>query len=303
MKMNRIAIVLISVLCMPFLMVSTGMATGNGYTPGSEGLMGPTLPPPGFHYKQYNIFVQSDELKDSSGDAIDNDFDLNVFAQAHRFIYFTEKKLFGADYGMTFILPVVATDFEIGAAGIHDSEIGIGDIFVEPLVLGWHGPRYDVALGFGAGLPTGSFDRAEPASCGNGYWYGMMTFGATYYLTPDKTWMVSALSRTLTYGEQDDTDKTPGDEFFIDWGIGKEIAVTPKLLVRPGVVGYGYWQLNDDSGPGTTDDHGRNFALGGEINFFWLPRLLQFNLRALQDFNAKDEAETTKIVFSVTASF
>ncbi|KGO32658.1 hypothetical protein JT06_19135 [Desulfobulbus sp. Tol-SR] len=72
----------------------SAFALGNGYTPGTEGAMGATLPPPGFHYKQYNILVDTDELQDEDGDdavimgpGAKVDFSAKVFAQVHRFIY------------------------------------------------------------------------------------------------------------------------------------------------------------------------------------------------------------------------
>ena len=59
------------------------------------------------------------------------DFGAEVFAQAHRFIYFTEKKILGADYGMSLIVPIVAKDIEIKVADLHidsdQSNIGFGD--------------------------------------------------------------------------------------------------------------------------------------------------------------------------------
>ena len=302
---------------------SSAFALGNGYTPGTEGTMGATLPPPGFHYKQYNILVDTDELQDEDGDdavilglGAEVDFSAKVFAQAHRFIYFTEKKILGADYGMSLIVPIVAKDIEIKVADLHidsdQSNIGLGDTFVEPLVMSWHQKRWDFALGLGAQLPTGEWDESgEPANGdpgSGGYGNGLLTLGATYYLDEAKSWTISALTRTVVYfGEQDDTDYTPGDEFIVDWGVAKQFAVSDNLLVRPGIVGYTYWQLNDDSNRydavGTDDDHGEKYAVGAEINFFWLPRLVQFNLRWLNDVKVMDEFEGNTFVASLTCSF
>lgn len=286
-------------------------ATGGGYTPGTEGAMGPTLPPPGLHYKQYNIVVHADELTDPDGNDAGIGFDLTVFAQAHRFAYFTQKKLFGADYGMSAVIPIVATDLEINAFDSEDSEIGLGDIFIEPFVLSWHKPRWDIAFGTGVQMPTGEWDNSkEPAngSVGSGgYYNGLITTGATCYLDSEKTWSLSALTRTVLYfGEQDDTDYCPGDEFVIDWGIAKQFAASEKLLIRPALVGYTYWQISDDTNRydgGSNDDRGSRYAIGAEINLFWLPRLTQCNLRYLHDFHSEDEIKADTFVLSIVASF
>lgn len=280
-------------------------AAGNHYTPGVEGAMGATIPPPGFHYRQYNVFLDSDTLTDENGDDLDIGFDLTVFAQVHRLIYITNQKFLGADYGMDMVVPIVGTDFNIDAWGLHDSEIGFGDILIEPLLLAWHTDRWDVGLALGINLPTGQFDDDAPASCGQGYTSGLLTFGATYYLDQAKSWSISALSRTLVYGEQESTDVTPGWEFIVDWGIGKQFPVSKGLLIRPALCGYTYWQIGEDSGPGTDNNSkGENYAIGAEINLFWLPpHLFQTNLRVLQDFGTEDEAETTKVILTLTKSF
>lgn len=286
-------------------------AIGGGYTPGTEGAMGPTLPPPGLHYKQYNILLNSSELIDPDGNDMNVDFDLTVFAQAHRFAYFTKKKLFGADYGMSLVVPVVAKDVEIGAAGSEDSAIGLGDIFIEPFVLGWHKERWDIALGTGVQIATGHWRNSGEAANGDpgsgGYHNGLLTFGATYYLDEAKSWTVSALSRTVLYfGEQDETDYRPGDEFIIDWGIAKQFPVSKSLLVRPALVGYTYWQFSDDQNRYdgfADDDKGTRYAIGAEVNLFWLPRLTQFNLRYVQDIDVEDEVEANTFILSIVASF
>ena len=286
-------------------------AGGGGYTPGTEGALGPTLPPPGLHYKQYNILINANDVVDADGDDMDIDFDLNVFAQAHRFAYFTKKKLFGADYGMSLVIPIVAADVEVGAFDSDDSDIGIGDIFVEPFVLSWHLKRWDLAFGLGWQFPTGDWNNTnEPAngSVGSGgYSNALMTTGATYYLDQAKTWSVSALTRTVLYfGEQDETDYQPGDEFVVDWGIAKEIPVSKSLLVRPAAVGYTYWQINDDKNRydgGADDDRAHRYAIGAEVNLFWLPRLTQFNLRYLHDVDVEDDIKANTFVLSIIQSF
>jgi hypothetical protein len=323
MKLLRSTVLVFVALAMTMSAASLAFALGYGYNPGIEGAKAPSLPPPGFHYKMYNMLVDTDDLRDANGDGAvvlgpgaKVDFSAKVFAQAHRLIYFTEKKLFGADYGMSLIVPIVAKDVEINVPdlGIYsdDSNIGLGDIFIEPLVLGWHKERWDFAFGLGAQLPTGEWaDSGEPANgdpgCG-GYGNVLLTLGATYFLDEAKSWTVSALSRTIGYfGEQDDTDYQPGDEFTIDWGIAKEFAPSKNLLIRPAIVGYTYWQLTDDEnrydGVGTDDDHGVKYAIGAEVNFFWLPRLIQFNLRWLEDIEVEDEYKATTFVASLTCSF
>lgn len=282
--------------------VQTAGATGKGYTAGSEGVLAASVPPPGFHWRVYNILYDADTLTNEGADV--GGFDLTVFAQANRFINITDKKIFGADYGFSILIPIVATDIEIGVLNYQDSKIGLGDLYIEPLILAWHAPRYDVALGLGFNLPTGEFDETKKGSPGNGCWSSMFTLGGTYFFDDQKSLSGSVLTRTLYYGEQEDSDLEPGTEFIVDFGIGKEIPLSKGFLLRPGICGYGFWQLSEDDGPGVTDEKGELYALGGEVNLFWLPpSLFQVNLRSLVEFGAEDETEGIKTVLTVTKSF
>jgi hypothetical protein len=47
------------------------------------------------------------------------------------------------------IVPVMRTSLTINAAGISDSRSGVGDVYLGPLVLGWHGPQWDAVAAAG----------------------------------------------------------------------------------------------------------------------------------------------------------
>jgi len=88
--------------------------------------------------------------------------------------------------------------------------------------------------------------------------------------------------------------------------LGKQIAVSDTFLVRPGIAGFSYWQLSDDSddGPGTyADERKQLHAIGPEINLFWLPHLLQLNLRALWEFEGENSQEGSQVVVTLTKSW
>ncbi len=51
----------------------------------------------------------------------------------------------------------------------------------------------------------------------------MFTLGATYYLDCEKTWSASALARYETNSERSKIAIRPGDDFHIEWGLGKNI--------------------------------------------------------------------------------
>ena len=83
-KLFRVSFALVGVICIVMAFSTNAGATGGGYTPGVEGVMAATVPPPGFHYRMYNVLYQADTLTDDNGDEIPIGFEVNVLAQAHR---------------------------------------------------------------------------------------------------------------------------------------------------------------------------------------------------------------------------
>lgn len=281
--------------------------SGSHYNYGVEGVLGATAPPPGWHYRMYNLWYNPNELKDNSGNTVPVNFDLNVFASAQRIIHVTTIKILGADYLYDFVIPLVDQDVTINSFSDSHS-LTFGDIEIEPFVLAWHRPRWDAVFGLAVTAPTGHFDGNEPASPGLGYWSGRLTLGGTLYLDEKKTWSASVLTRTLINSEQEDTNVTPGSEFIAEYGIGKDIPVNNSLIVRPGLAGASYWQISDDSDndlrAGIVADHRKQaHAIGAEINLFYLPMLLQMNLRYLQEYGVKNGPEDARIVLTLTKSW
>ena len=289
--------------------ISVEAATSGSHYPfGGEGVMAASVPPPGFHYRVYNTWYNPTTSKDDNGDTQDIGLDLDVFSTVHRFVHVTNKQILGATYFYDIIVPIVDKDLTIEAAGVSDSQsLALGDAVFELFGLAWHKPRWDAAVALAAIAPTGEYDSNKPASPGLGYWSGMLTLGGTLFFDEKQSWSLSALTRTLVHTEQTETKVTPGSEFVVEYGLGKQIPINDKLMIRPGIAGCAYWQFEDDSddGPGTVADQRKeSFALGAEINFFWLPpKLFQLNLRALREFGAKNTVQGSQVVLTLTKSW
>ncbi|SPD74152.1 conserved hypothetical protein [uncultured Desulfobacterium sp.] len=269
---------------------------------GVAGIKAASLPPPGFYYRLYNIFYNADRLIDEKGDDSNLDFDLEVYAMAHRFLWISETKILGANYFANIIVPFVDTDIQIKDYGIDTSKFGLGDIFIEPFCLAWHSKRFDSAFALAVMAPTGKYDKSDPASPGKDIWTGLITLGGTLYLDAGKAWAASILTRYEIHSEKDHTDIRPGEDFHFEWGISKTILKGLDI----GLTGYCQWQVSDDRGSDVNWDknvHDRIFSAGPEIEVILPVWKLSFSLRSQREFKATDRAEGNITVFTLTKMF
>ena len=282
---------------------SYSQETGH-YTPGVQGIKVGTLPPPGFYYIMHNVYYSADSYYDGDGNKADIDFNVNVFANVHRFLYVWENVIFGANYGVHVLVPTTYTDISIGAFGVDDQKYGIGDVVLEPMILSWNKQKFDAVVALAAIAPVGHYDINEAASPGKNFWTTMVSFGGTYYFDANKSWHASLLNRYEIHGEKKDFDVTAGDDFTFEWGIGKTIP--KKQIWSYGVSGYAHWQLTEDKGSDVLYDGSvkdKIFAVGPEITCFIPKAKLNLELRSQFEFGAIDRTQGTKFCLSLFKSF
>lgn len=239
-----------------------GYAVNGHYVGGLEGSKGPVVPPAGWYYRGYLVHYDIDDLQDPQGDRLPGDNTGSVTAFANRLIFMTDYQFLGADYGMEAIVTVQENDFDFSIAGIDQSESGIGDVFLGPLILGWHGQQYDAVFGAGYWFDVGDYDATSPASVGKGFGTTMLTLGGSWYFDPARRWSVSALSRYEIKTRQEETGVTPGDSWIVEWALGHVL----DSGVEVALAGYDGWQLDSDSGRAGTDKVELH-AVGGEVTF------------------------------------
>lgn len=228
------------------------------YVPGVEGIQAASVPPPGMYYLGYLVNYNIEQLKSpgSSNDIPGNNTG-TVAALANRLVWISNQKFLGADFGMEAIVPVLSTSLTFNTPGISNSESGIGDVYLGPLVLGWHGANWDAVAAAGFWLDNGS--TSAPASPGKGFKSTMLTGGVTYYFDADKKISGSALMRFEANSEKSGGFK-PGNQVTLEWGFARMLQ-----SVQVGVVGYDQMQLSNDSGPGASSNHSSRHAIGAEV--------------------------------------
>jgi hypothetical protein len=262
------------------------------YPAGVEGLKAATLPPPGWYLRDYNYLYWADDFPGGPPE-----FDLFAYVQAPRVIWITPFEVFGGYYGADVLVPFVRTDVEIGS--FQEDAFGLGDLFVEPITLSWHAPRYDLSVGYGIWAPTGDFDPDHFDNPGKGFWTHMLTAGGTWYFDEARSWAGSLLNRYEINHENPDTDITPGQVWTVEGGVSRTLGKFYDL----GVVGYCQIQTTADRGSGADDGKDSAFAVGPEVNAFFPQLGLFASARYFYELHAHDRPEGHTVNVTLTKMF
>lgn len=271
------------------------------YVPGVEGMQAASAPPAGLYYIGYlvNYDIHSFRAPGSSSNLPGSNKG-NVTALANRLVWMTGAKVLGADYGVETIIPVIGTSLHINAAGVNDNHTGVGDVYVGPVVLSWHGSNWD-AVG-AAGVWLDNARANTPADPGKGFKSWMLTGGGTYYFDEAKNWSGSALAR-YERNTRNDAGLRFGNQLTVEWGVGKRYGV-----MQGGIVGYSQWQLTNDSGVGAGDARSARHAIGAEFSYAIPSQKMNLKAALYQEVSAKagslgPQAKGTLLRFGLVKAF
>jgi hypothetical protein len=265
------------------------------YVPGSEGLKGASLPPPGFYVRDYNYFYWSDQFNSPSGhDTHTPNFEAFTYANIPRVIWITDKEIFKGFLGVDALLPLVYQHLDL--PGYHSEQFGVGDLFVEGTI-SWHPKQFDFAIASGIWTPTGESTRGGPSTrAGSGYCTFMQTAGATWYIDGDKTWAFSLLNRYEFNTKQRYTQATPGQAYTLEWGLSKTLG----KVFDVGVVGYYQRQVTGDSSGGVLDSVA---AIGPEISVVFPKQMFFVSARYNYEYMAESRAQGNGLTLTLTKAF
>lgn len=278
-------------------------------------------PEPGFYSSLYTYYYSTNRLNDADGNKVHSvnlgplnpkvDVDVDVFVTVPSFLWVSPWKIAGAKYG-AYIAPSIATSSVEAALatertrGLNASEsnVGLGDIYVQPVWLDWSLQHWDFALGYGFYAPTGRYDvdtisiagrdvRAEDTdNIGLGYWTHQFQGAVSWYPFDNKG---TAVTAALTYeinGEKQDYDMVPGDRLSLNWGISQYLPLdkAQSILLEIGPAGYSHWQVSDDTGSDApaADDHDQTHAVGGQIGLTIVPWNSTINFHYFHEFASED---------------
>jgi hypothetical protein len=261
-------------LTLPLSWSAHGKEGGDQSANGMESWMSGALPPPGDYFLDY-LGYWGGTLKDGGGHKVsfpgNKNASLDATFDALRWVHVTNTKILGADYGFHVIVPLVNLSIDHPAFGGRASHFGVGDIVVDPFVLGWHRGDWHTILALDVFLPTGHYDKNDPrVSIGANYTSFEPVFAVSWL--PSSGWEASAKVMYNTKTKNDDTDYQSGDELHVDWLVGRTMGKWGL-----GVAGYYLRQVTDDKiagekvaaadGVWSAGRRGQVFAYGPSIKY------------------------------------
>jgi hypothetical protein len=176
-----------------------------------------------------------------------------------------------------------------GQSSIPDanrSRFGVGDIFVQPLKLGWRRPQFDVVAGYAFYVPTRAYEADSPSGISQSQWSHELSVGGTVAESYLRSWQLSALASYQLNQRKEGVDITRGNSVQIQGGAGHALSV-----LQFGLVGYALWQVTDDRGQqlpaarvGARDVA---YGLGAELDVNVPAARCRLTLRYAQDIAAE----------------
>ena len=218
------------------------------YANGAENWFTGALPPAGWYYINYFGYYTG-ELRDGAGDKVNvggSTPSVSAVFNAFRILDITKFKIAGADYGVHVIVPVVFQSVNMANMGGSNSIASLGDMTIDPLVLGWHHPQWHAIAAFDINLPTGHYEKNDPRVCVGAHYYSFEPLLALSYM-PKSRWQASAKFMYNFKTTNQATNYHSGQEFHVDFVAGKHLG---QWML--GAQGYAAKQTTDDTIGGTT---------------------------------------------------
>ncbi len=300
---SRHRIVLLSLVVLACVRPLSAQQKGQ-YVPGQYGLNAGAIPDPGFTYANLTLNYSAGQLNNSNGSEVPGITGTYSFwVNENLFYYVPKHKFLGAYYFPYVVIPVANGSLVADIVGTNLSANGGGqglaDIYVQPINLGWHLKRADVAIGYGFTAPTGRFAPGASTNVGSGYWGNDITTNTTVYLTKNKATTANLATVWEIHGQKSGTNITPGQAFSDEWGVGQIVPLKKDFtrLLQLGVIGYDQWQVTGNSGTTQNFPYYSSHAVGFQANFILPVKAINAFFKYEDEFSAKARPEGRVFVF------
>jgi hypothetical protein len=231
---------------------------------GDVGMKSGSQPGPGY-YLIVPLYYRSDygSLRGPNGNEVPGQIETDISLVAPALAVTTKAKILGANYGFQVVPIFMNQRLAVAAIGAEaESGYGFGDMYVQPINLGWHTARADFLAAYGFYAPTGSGNRSLDM------WAHEFAAGTTVYFDEAKNWHAAATVFYDIHQRKRSQDVTVGNFMTLEGGLGR------SFLKGAGSAGLAYvvqLKTTDDSGadlgPLAIGSRNKAYGLGPEINF------------------------------------
>jgi len=277
---------------------------------GDYGLMAGTQAGPGFYVPMMYFDYGFDTLRNNSGEALPTQGEITVKAVSPMALWVADKKILGGNYSLLVAPAMTSNALEAPLlGGSETSSWELGDLYIQPISLGWHLPQVDFIAGLGIFAPTGKYEFNGDENNGLGMWSYELFAGTTIYPDENKNWHMAASIFWETHGKKEGTDIRVGDLLTIEGGVGRSFL---GGAASAGLAFYAQWKLTQDDF-GSLASVGQNllanpskhrvFALGPELT---IPIASSNKLYALvtmryfREFDAHSTSEGETFLLTLT---
>ena len=341
----------VTLACLAFLIcfAKPARAQHGDWLMGSNGLLSAQQAPEGIFYSNIwsyyhasgSDFAETGPLKCGPRDRIclslklGGNGNIDLFVDQNVVGWTSPYKILGATYGLLVDVPFVIADAS-GAASVEPilslnrgsvalpsaqrsgetTKGSIGNIYVEPINLGWHWRQLDAIVSSGLFVPSGPYNSNAILNVGFGHWTGVFGLGGIAYADAERTWSLSIYAHYVLYGSQMGRNYTLGDVVPFEWGAGKSFNLSSDVFkqVTLGAVGYAQWQATNneiDLAPKTKigasainaleHTSSQIYSAGPAIHL--LTKYGLFSLRYYEEFGAHATPSGQQLMFSVALAF
>jgi hypothetical protein len=246
---------------------------------------------PGITYNNSFLFYARDEQKGGNGEIFATGQQA-VLLDMNTFLWASDQPiaaLGNARFSSAVTIPIANNSLSSSTQGAISGGGGLGDLYFQPLILGWQASRVDVRGIVGVLAPTGRFSAGATDNVGNGYWTPVIAAGETFYVSSDKATTLSLFQMYEFHTTQSGTHIRPGETFDLDYSLMKAFQLSAESRLQVGVIGYGAWQTTAKTGPAVTPaeeaQRYRVNAVGVGLNLLLPTRKVTLSLKYFDEFS------------------
>jgi hypothetical protein len=263
---------------------------------------------PGLTYNNSFLFYSRDQQKGADGEVLATG-QQSVLLDMNTFLWVSDDegaRLGGARFSSALTIPIANNSLSSTAQGAISGGGGLGDLYLQPVILACRTQRVDVRGILGVLAPTGKYTAGATDNVGNGYWTPVIAAGETVYLSADRTTTLSVFEMYEFHTTQSGTQIHPGETLDLDYSLMHSFTF-PESRLQLGLVGYGAWQTTAKAGPNiTAAEEAQRYrvnALGLGMNFVLPARKVTLTFKYFDEFSNQWTYQGYALQISVAVGF